>query len=191
MTMHDCPDGEARDLLPLYLRARLSAEDRARVEAHLTLCADCAAEADLLRDVARAYDVPQVDTAAIVARITGRHLVPSHASWRLSQHWRAAAGLLLMVGAVAVATLSRGKPGPPPSGDSAVSMAGGAGPAGAAAGGSALADPDRAIGLGVSLADLTDAQLDDLLRSLDEMDGRVLPDPERMSRALVPSEAEP
>jgi hypothetical protein len=55
----------------------------------------------------------------------------------------------------------------------------------------AAADPNRAIGLGVSLTELTDAQLESLLNALDKMDGRVLPDPERMSRELVPSGTDP
>ncbi|HVZ48338.1 MAG TPA: zf-HC2 domain-containing protein [Gemmatimonadaceae bacterium] len=184
-----------RDLLPLFAAGRLADADRARVESHVAGCAACAAELGLVRRVSRAYEVRPVDTAAIVARLparaTTRRVVPFHRQ----PLWRVAASLTLMIGAAAVLTVARSRSG--------VSTMTGVQPAPVVPGTAtvapdtdarqlaATADPHRAIGLGVSLTELTDAQLESLLNALDKMDGRVLPDPERMSRSLVPSGTDP
>lgn len=206
MTMRDCPDGEMRDLLPLYVAGRLADADRVRVEAHIAVCPECAAETELLRNVARAYAVALVDSAAIAARLPARHPARPRV-WRAARTaapfhrqplWRLAASLTLMIGAAAILTLARSKPG-------ATTMDGrapvAAEPAPVALGNSTpTAAPDtaprqiastKAIGLGVSLSDLTDAQLESLLSSLEKLDGNVLADPEVMARPIVSPGTDP
>lgn len=202
MTMRDCPDGEMRDLLPLYAAGRLADVDRVRVEAHIAVCPECAAETELLRNVARAYAVALVNSAAIAARLPARSRVWRGARTAVPFHrrplWRLAASLTLMIGAAAILTLVRSKPG-------ATTMDGRAPVAGklapVAPGSSTTpAAPDtaprqiastKAIGLGVSLSDLTDAQLESLLSSLEKLDGNVLADPEVMARPIVSPGTDP
>lgn len=200
MTMRDCPDGGLRDLLPLYAAGRLVGSDRTRAESHLAGCEACAAELALIRDVARAYAVAPLDTAAIVARLPvrrgGRVAVPYYRQ----PLWRIAASLTVMIGAAAMLTLARSKP-------EATTLSGrnpAAAPVSPIAPGSSSVAPDatpdddarqlaanRAIGLGVSLSDLTDDQLESLLTSLESLDATVLPDPEVMAKPIVPSGTEP
>ena len=47
--MHDCDNGDVRDLLPLRLHGTLDALGHARVDAHLAQCASCVEELALLR----------------------------------------------------------------------------------------------------------------------------------------------
>lgn len=68
----DCSNIEMRELLPDFLHDALSPSERARVEAHLATCAECAAEHALLKSARRAMAglrVPRVDTAGIVAAL--------------------------------------------------------------------------------------------------------------------------
>lgn len=200
MTMRDCPDGELRDLLPLYAAGRLAGSDRTRVASHLAGCEACASEHALLGNVARAYAVPPPDTAAIVARLPvrpgGRVAVPYYRQ----PLWRIAASLTVMIGAAAMLTVARSKP-------EATTLSGrnpAATPVSPAAPGSsdvapgATLDGDarpvaagRVIGLGVSLSDLTDEQIESLLTSLESLDATVLPDPEVMAKPIVPSGTDP
>ncbi len=71
--MRDCVNTEMRDLLPDVMAvddgiSTLSEGDRARVAAHLSVCADCRAELELLRAARRATvaAAPAVDVARIV-----------------------------------------------------------------------------------------------------------------------------
>ena len=119
--MTDCPNAEVRDLLPEYAHARLGAVDRARVEAHLAGCAECAAELSLIRAASRALGAaPRVDVARIVAALPAapapetagvtplaprrvRRAAPARwGSWR-----QAAAIAAVAVGAVGLAVVGR------------------------------------------------------------------------------------
>ena len=65
--MSDCPNVEMREALPELLHGRLAVEHAARVREHVAVCAECAAELELLERVRRAYaQAPAIDTAAIV-----------------------------------------------------------------------------------------------------------------------------
>src|ERR1035437_1580860 len=64
--MHDCADGDMRDLLPGYVHGALSAAEGATVAAHLETCADCAAEVELIAAASRAFPAPTVDLGRIV-----------------------------------------------------------------------------------------------------------------------------
>lgn len=68
--MTDCDNAQIRDLLPDLATARLSAEDSARVRAHLHGCAACAAEYAVICTVrALRPGAPRVNVAAIVAAL--------------------------------------------------------------------------------------------------------------------------
>ena len=197
MTMRDCPDGDLRDLLPLYAAGRLVGSDRTRAESHLAACEACAAELALSRDVARAYAAAPLDTAAIVAGLPVRRGSRLAVPYYRQPLWRIAASLTVMIGAAAMLTFARSKP-------EATTLSGRNPAVAPTAPGSSAVAPDaspdddarpvaanRAMGLGVSLSDLTDDQLESLLTALESLDATVLPDPEVMAKPIVPSGTEP
>src|ERR1035437_1152208 len=98
--MHDCADGDMRDLLPGYVHGALSAAEHATVAAHLETCADCAAEVELIAAASRAFPAPTVDLGRIVKALPAaprgarRGVAAGHA-WRV-----AAATRIGAVGAV-------------------------------------------------------------------------------------------
>ncbi|MDA1080528.1 MAG: zf-HC2 domain-containing protein [Gemmatimonadetes bacterium] len=201
--MRDCPDGETRDLLPLFARGRLAPLDQARVESHIETCGECAAELRLLREVARAYDVAPVDVSTIVAGLPTRRPARAGVPFHRQPLWRVAAGLTLMITGAAAVLLVRDQPALDLGLSSIDSLAlaptgGGKGlvssvPVTGAAAGTTAASTDPigggapAMGFGVSLSDLTDAQLESLLASLERIEGTVLPDPETMAKVINPS----
>jgi anti-sigma factor RsiW len=68
--MSECANVEMRELLPELVNDRLERHARARVEAHLAACEECAAELEALRVVRRIYArTPAIDTATIVAAL--------------------------------------------------------------------------------------------------------------------------
>lgn len=68
--MFDCANVEMRELLPELAAGTLDALTRARVEAHLASCAECASELEMLRLVRAAFaGAPGVDTQRIVAAL--------------------------------------------------------------------------------------------------------------------------
>ncbi|MEA3247024.1 MAG: hypothetical protein U9Q74_12790, partial [Gemmatimonadota bacterium] len=164
---------------------------------HLAACAECRAELDVLRAVGRAYAVPAPDVAAIVAAIPRRgaarpvHTAPPAAiPFHRQPLWRLAASVTLIIAATATYVAVRGAGADPRAvADSVAQLAVGevaqrpdtdVGPAAGepAAGG--------AIRLGVSLSDLTDAQVEALLVAMDGMEGNVLADPEVMAKPIAP-----
>ncbi|MDQ6636118.1 MAG: zf-HC2 domain-containing protein [Gemmatimonadota bacterium] len=100
--MTDCPNGALRDLLPDLVHGRLSPAARRELEAHVSSCADCAAELALLRGLrASMARAPRVDPARISAAIP-TYRAPVRRSWG---GWRAAAAIAAIVvggGSVAV-----------------------------------------------------------------------------------------
>jgi Putative zinc-finger len=104
--MNDCPNGDLRDLLPDFLHDRLTAADRAVVEAHLAGCDDCRDELELLRGLRGTLRrMPAVDVSAIVAKIPA-YRAPARRSW--GGGWRAAAAVaLIAVGGTSVAIANR------------------------------------------------------------------------------------
>ncbi len=106
--MTDCSNAEIRDVLPDYVAELLVHDEKARVQAHISLCADCESEVTLLR-VARAVR-PQaihIDVARIVSALASASL--QRLSTPPSMHkksrppkfarsmWRAAAAIGLLV----------------------------------------------------------------------------------------------
>lgn len=191
--MRDCPDGEMRDLLPLLATSRLSHAVRARVEAHVAGCAACARELELLRAVGRAFDVAPLDAARIAQALPGRRRSAGVRPFHSQPLWRIAASLTLMIAGTAGVMVVRQRAARAPvvqvaMGDTGVATSpnGARGVSGAsAAGGTDVAQGQ--LGFGVSLSDLTDAQLETLLGSLDGIEANVSPDPERMSKPIVPA----
>src|ERR1035437_6156589 len=85
--MHDCADGDMRDLLPGYVHGALSAAEGATVAAHLETCADCAAEVELIAAASRAFPAPTVDLGRIVKALPAaprgaRRGVAAGRAWR-------------------------------------------------------------------------------------------------------------
>jgi hypothetical protein len=194
--MTDCPNVRMRDALPDLLHDRLTPGVRAECMAHVAGCADCAAELALLRSARAALGrVPAVDAAAIVralpvARVPVAALPPSMrpSAWRGAARWRVAAGVVLVAGGAWLAAL---RDGGRAADDGAATVATGsrvAAPGGAASGVSAggtlasgAAEPARrpsvASGLGVSVADLSDEELEAVFREMDEVDALPSVDP--------------
>jgi len=68
--MFDCANVEMRELLPELVGGTLDAATRARVEQHVSSCAECASELETLRLVRSAYaSAPVVDVRRIVAAL--------------------------------------------------------------------------------------------------------------------------
>jgi hypothetical protein len=71
---------EAQLLLPWYVSGRLDAADRERVEAHLAVCPECAAELDQEREFAAEVAAPPADADRGWARMRDR--LEGHAAHR-------------------------------------------------------------------------------------------------------------
>ncbi|MBM4193641.1 MAG: zf-HC2 domain-containing protein [Gemmatimonadetes bacterium] len=188
--MRDCENGEIRDLLPLYAAGTVSQADRATVEAHLSGCADCASELELLDAARRAYPAPAVELGAVARRVAMASQVRSSKPYYRQPLWRAAASITLFIVGAAGVVIARQ-----------------AGEVGSGAGGQALVQPldsvirdsagigvvgpadvstQRGVSLGPSLADLSDAQIEALLASLDGLDVTVRAEPDTFAVVIVP-----
>lgn len=191
MTMRDCADGAMRDLLPLYVRGKLSTPDQGRVESHVGSCADCAAEVDLLRAVSRAYPAPAVDVASIAARMPSRRTVRAAIPFHRQPLWRAAASLTLFIAGTATVLLVRGRePAVPQVGLMQPTAHQGSSAAEttlamAAVTGNASPRSGALLSLGTELSDLTESQLESLLGSLDGLDLRPQADPMTIATPII------
>ena len=167
--MRDCPNAEMRDQLPEYVHGRLDARARAIVESHLSACADCAAEHELVRSLsaavaaALAAQAPAVNTDRIVAALPSPRR--ARLSWFRTAQWRAAAVVVFMAGSSSLlwvnarAPASKGEPAAVQS----MTFAGG-------------------------VTDLTDAQLNTLLGEMEQLSS--LPSAELPVSTLVPAGGE-
>jgi anti-sigma factor RsiW len=110
--MNDCPNADVRDLLPELVNDRLGASARADVEAHLATCADCRAEVEVLRGMRATFgQVPSIDVARIAAAIPP-YRAPVRRVW---VGWRAAAAITVLVaGGSSVVLLNRTPAAPEP-----------------------------------------------------------------------------
>lgn len=192
--MNDCPNADVRDLLPDLVNDRLDAPARQSVEAHVAGCADCRAELALLRDLRGSLRfTPSLDLEAINAAIPA-YKAKARRSW---VGWRAAAAITVLVaGGSSIALIGRGPsaPGPvePPLVASVESVA--VPPALVAAGNDAettmevapqapvrsepvrkvtasTTDEGRELAMAAgSLTDLSDRELDALLRDIESLD---------------------
>lgn len=146
--MRECDNAAMRDLLPDLLGDQPGRPELAAARRHVTDCDACRAELALLASVRSAVRTPAVDTAAIAARIP---------AYRPSSRWqgilrapafRMAAAILLVVG---IGTLTSDAPerGAPDTADARP-----------------VAAVPRELGVGTSLGELSEA---DLQRLVDEM----------------------
>ncbi len=108
-----------RELLPELAAGALDAAIRARVEAHVAECAECAAELETIRLVRAAFaNAPAVDTRRIVAALPKQAAAAaehraSRAPIRRWMDWRIAAALtMITVGGLSVAVTQRMRGGP-------------------------------------------------------------------------------
>jgi anti-sigma factor RsiW len=202
--MHDCADGDMRDLLPGYVHGTVSAAERATVAAHLETCADCAAEVELIAAASRAFSAPAVDFGRIVKALPAaprgaRRGVAAGRAWRV-----AAAIGIVAIGAFSVIALReffRAAPRQAASVPASVPVP---------AAGTALAttdaphapivvdspvhvsspavssNPRSGISFGGGISDLTDDQLNTLLGELDALQALPSTEPETHLSPIVP-----
>lgn len=196
--MRECDDGDMRDLLPDFVHGTLPARERERVAAHVGACAACAREAEVIRSVRAAFAAvaPAVSVPRIVAAIPA---APRKAQSGASRNgggqgtiWRIAAAFgLVALGGLSVVLLrgvfsSPGAPGaatapviaatPVPRADSAPA----AHAVKAAPSSQQVASQSREDGVsfGGGFSDLTDEQLETLLREVDGMKATPSAEPE-------------
>ena len=157
--MRDCANGEMRDQLPDWVHGRLDADGARRVATHVAHCADCAEEVALLRDLANSMtaSAPRVNVAAIVAALPKPPKARPRVielRWYERTQFRAAAVLLFMAGATSYAVISRQ---PSTAGDLPI---------------------PAAIGFAGGVADLSDGDLQSLLKDMDHLDATPAAEPE-------------
>jgi len=181
--MSECRDIEVRERLPEYLHGRLSASARAIVDAHLSACAECREELELLRSVRAAYALePAVNVGAIVKalpRPRQRRVSRNSTLLRIA----AAISFVSLGGVSLVVARSAFRNGDIVATDSAVSVKGRDSAALPAATSGAVS-----LSVGGGVADLGDADLKALIKSLDLLEGAPPAEPE--SGELVRSEQE-
>ena len=106
MTEHTCAD--AKDLLPGLVREELSSQERARVESHVSTCASCSDEVDLIRRLGSAAPAPPAGLAAEIKEAVADDRARSRRSfgWRLP----AAATIVLALGTAVIWQRSQSLP---------------------------------------------------------------------------------
>lgn len=157
--MRDCSNGEVRDRLPELMHNRLAGEMLVVVRAHVAECADCRAELALLEQLRSAVAVPRLDSARIVASLPRYRAVPVWRRAMQSAQLRAAAAVVLLVGAYAVVKES---------GDTPATEVRIAAPV--------QTTTTNELAIGDSFTDLTDADLAALVEEIGELEA-VTPEP--------------
>ncbi|MBC7791836.1 MAG: zf-HC2 domain-containing protein [Anaerolineae bacterium] len=103
--MNDCPRADIRDMLPDWIHGTLDPTSVALVTAHVAQCADCAAEADLLRAARAALArAPRIDTGRIAAAVNAARAQPRE----LRRRWPAVAGIFAVAAGIAVVMFGGG-----------------------------------------------------------------------------------
>lgn len=214
--MYDCVNVEVRESLPDLLNGRLDEAARARVEAHLLGCADCAAELETLRAVRSAFGAggsgaAGIDIAGIVAALPrlaepgaanqgDGSRAPAVRPMRRWVDWRVAAALtMITVGGLSVAVANRTAREPDPhvigvdtpavpAAPSAVSPSA---PAGSTEASAPPAAAHPALTFGGGVRDLEADEIEALLAALDEIDSApVMPAAEPDRGPLIPIDGE-
>jgi len=209
--MNDCMNAEVRDALPDLLHDRLSDLDRATMKAHVESCADCRAELALMERVrAYAPLVPTIDVARIVSMLPSPRpsadqqiasIAPARQRSSMSMAWKiAAAAALLAAGTLtfsnarkpaspigAVAVIASAAPVTAPvevpaiTPSTAPTQVAVATPAVSARVKTIKATGSAGLSLTGGVQDLTDAQLEALLKDVDNVDGLPTVEPEAIS----------
>jgi anti-sigma factor RsiW len=184
--MIDCPNAEIRDRLPDFVHGQLGAAARAEVAAHTAICAACAAELALLRELrATLRAAPSVDVTRIVsalpaapARVAPRGPALARPTWRRFD-WRVAAAVVAMAAAGgSVVVLSRyggtGDGAPVPGSQVAQTPDSGGVAATTDVGTLRVAT----VSIDADLADATAGEIEELLAELETFDGLPAGEPE-------------
>jgi hypothetical protein len=167
--MRDCTNGEVRDRLPELMHNRLDGETLRAVRAHVDGCADCRAELQLLAQIRGVSAARRMDTSRIVASLPQYRAVPT---WRRavgSAQLRAAAAVVLLIGAYALI----GRDAPGGAGEPAAQVQTGTAPAAAA----------HELAVGDSFTDLSDS---DLAAVIDEIGKLEAVMPEATDELVLP-----
>lgn len=108
--MSDCTNIDIRELLPEFLHGKLGADARASVERHLSRCAECQAELELIaaaRSMIKSGTGQAVDVASIVAALPRPSSVLRRQRRSIAPGvWRVAATLALVAGGAAAVVLA-------------------------------------------------------------------------------------
>lgn len=207
--MIDCANVRIREALPEYIHGQLDIRQRLLVQAHLAGCDACSAELAVLeRCRAVMAATPAVDTARILAalpaprsghgRLDPSQLPASAATLHIGggrpalwqrRAWRAAAAVLLMVGAAGVLVM-RGGQWPTSErafrgGSVAAGGASGAGDSSLLASSDVGQAPRAPLSLGGGLSDLSDAALSALLNEVDDVEALPLEEPAPVATFMV------
>ena len=213
--MNDCINAEVRDALPDLLHGRLSDLDRSTMKAHVESCADCRAELALMERI-RAYApvAPSIDVSRVVSLLPAPLPPAEQPSLAMVAAQRspismvlklAAAAALVVAGAL---TLSNARSTASPGASVAIAPAPTSGevaapsvqtspvPTQVAIATPAISTPVKHVAApaaaGLSLTggvqDLTDAQLEALLKAVDSVDGLPAAEPEAISVSVDGSE---
>jgi len=175
--MSECQNVAVRDRLPEYLHDALEDEaEVAMIRAHLDLCAECAEELAVMEAaLATAPAVPAIDVARIVAAIPAYRAAEatpaagSRATAKAERRWfgrfdraavRIAAGFLIAAAGLSAVAVSRHHQAAPTS----------ATPAGVAL---------------VNVSELSDDNLEQLIKSMDDLDGTPPSEPEVVPAAAT------
>ena len=183
--MSDCSNVEIRDALPDYARGALGSPERERIAAHLTGCAECRAELELLQSVRAAMpsdSAYRVDVPRIVASLP-RPARGRAATGLLSPaRWRIAATLAILVAGtlVTLQLQERRAPATVMLGDTAVAVVESSGTPSARGVGTPANDRRESL-----LADLADEDLDALISALDKLEAMPAADPDSSGWASV------
>ncbi|MEO7368434.1 MAG: zf-HC2 domain-containing protein [Gemmatimonadaceae bacterium] len=207
--MTECMNVEVRDALPDLLHGQLGDLDRATMKAHVESCADCRAELALMEHLrANAPLAPSIDVSRIVVALPPpvksakqrlAHIAPPRQPTRMSMLWKVAVASALIVGGMltfsktrapvssgpAVATVA---PSPSTAGDiapptlaPAPKQVASARPPASVAVKEVVAISTTGLSLTGGLQDLTDAQLEALLKDVDKVEGLPNAEPEPIS----------
>jgi anti-sigma factor RsiW len=188
--MSDCTNLEMSDLLPELARGALTGPSRLAVEDHLATCEACRAELELVRSAhAVLSTTPAVDTSRIVAAVARSNAVRRDATvavaqarrrraWNVSapskRMWLAAASIVAAVGVSVIGSNVTRRPDAPAVAPTVaqVEQPNTPAPATPASTQPATSRPaGRAeLVMGGGVSDLADADLESLLKVLDDVD---------------------
>jgi anti-sigma factor RsiW len=199
--IHDCTDGDMRDLLPDHVHGTLSAAMRSAVAAHLERCAECTAEVELIAAASRAFPAPSIDVDRIVRALPARVRVARRGTSARGA-WRVAAAIgVIAIGAFSVVALrerfgaaQRQTASVPRAAETARQAVATPEPVPAVVGSpmraSSPSGSARPRGPGLSfgggLSDLTDDQLGTLLGELDALDPLPSAEPDAHLTPIMP-----
>lgn len=169
--MTDCLNEEMRDRLPLLAHGTLAAAEAATVRSHVSTCAVCRAELEVLEVTRRMLDAtaPRIDLVGIVAALPAPR---RRGAWMPRQYLAAAASLLIVAslasplfrGAFEEPTIASG----PDTSLAATSAPPVGGPLAASAAGFTVA---------AGLGELSDDDLTTLLAELDQLEATIAAEP--------------